>query len=344
MRQYVLQRFRSYSVKTPGQHNDPTFADRLNSKYAEARQAVGLLRRANEGERRPLLRVLFMAYGRTGKRRHELMLPLLSKAGQEELQGLVRTERDGTGRGPASGVGLEDPPPRNPTAEGVNRGQWAPYAPGLTPQMRALLQSQIRNPPPNLTRPTLRRLQPRIEELNSWRQPMPRSRVKNQTKKWYADLLGKVHPPLPTDEWNRLRGLVTGAVPAGMVHRRKPLAKPGPNALELLVKFGKPNIGAAPGNRDAHRITPRFMRRMWAQVFSQCPLMEWDAERQEWKVTWGQHALYGLGRERKRKHSVERAESRGDDDDPLLGALWLSGGTTDETEQMDDFDQSDFWD
>lgn len=41
----------------------------------------------------------------------------------------------------------------------------------------------------------------------------------------------------------------------------------------------------------AHKITPRFMRRLWAEVFSQCPLMEYDSPTSRWKVTWGHHAL-----------------------------------------------------
>ncbi|KAK5116595.1 hypothetical protein LTR85_009220 [Meristemomyces frigidus] len=281
-----------------------------------------------------------MAYGRTGKRRHELMLPLLSKAGREQLQesmGTIGVREDVSSLANDAVAGTH--PHKNPTAKDVNRGQWAPYAPGLTPQLRTLLQSQIRKPPPHLTRPTLRRLQPRVEELNAWRQPMPLCRVKNQTKKWYADLLGKVHPPLPKDEWKRLRDLAAGVATEPMVRRRRALSTSKSHALELLVHFGKPDIQAAFGNRDAHQITPRFMRRMWAQVFSQCPLMDWDAERREWKVTWGQHALHGLGRGR--ELSDDRTYSNADD--ALLGGLLLSQQTTDETEQMDYMDDMDFF-
>lgn len=42
--------------------------------------------------------------------------------------------------------------------------------------------------------------------------------------------------------------------------------------------------------RDKHRpstLTNRFMRKMWARVFAQCPLMTWDTERAKWNVRWG---------------------------------------------------------
>ena len=301
MRQHVQGRFRRYGIKMWKHRKDPTYEGRIKSKYREARQAIGQLKRANEGERRPLLGVLFMAYGRTGKRRHELMLPLLPTAGGQKLQKLVdgsekhvaAVERPDTAVSPAS-MQAPSSPTAKPTAKDVNCGQWAPYAPELTPQLRALLQSQLRDPPPHITRPTLRRLQPRIEELNSWKQPMPVSRVKNQTKQWYAETLEKVHPPLPTDEWYRLHDLASGALSEPPVQRRKSSQSSSGSALELVVVRGQPTAQEALGNRNAHKITQRFMQRMWTQVFSQCPLMHWDTERQTWKVTWGEQALYGM--------------------------------------------------
>lgn len=307
-RQHVIQRFRTYGFKAWKHRDDPAFEERLRSKHREARQAVGQLRRANEGDRWALLKVLLMAYGRTGKRRHELMLPLLPVAGREEHQKLVKISEesiDGFDSTRSAQVEDADPPravrgsrPTMPSAKDVNQGQWAPYAPELTPQLRALLQSQIRYPPlplPGLRRATLRRLHPRIDELNAWLQPMPQSRVKNQVKQWYADLLEKVHSPLPTQEWYRLRDLALGVSSERLIPRRKTRGQSGRDALELVVMYGKPNALRAFGNRDAHRITPRFMQRVWAQVFSQCPLMDWDVDKQQWKVVWGEHALHGLG-------------------------------------------------
>ncbi|KAK5129091.1 hypothetical protein LTR08_003911 [Meristemomyces frigidus] len=309
MRGHVLQRFHAYTFKAWAHRDDPAFAARLQSKLREARQAIGQLQRANEGERKPLLKVLLMAYGRTGKRRHELMLPLLPTAGP-------RKDQPDTAPSPDDETAATPPKPttprsRPPSAEQVNRGDWAPYAPHLTPQLLALLTSQLRTPPPHLTRAVLRRLQPRIAELNAWHQPMPRSRVKNQTRAWYADLLGKVHPPLPTAEWVRLRGLASGASAEAGVPRRGDLGLgvggDGAAALERLVMFGQVD-GAGVGGRHKHRVTARFMRRLWGQVFAQCPVMEWEGG--EWRVTWGESALYGI--EGVRERGLKGGEGRHD--------------------------------
>lgn len=281
-RQHVLQRFRKYafdseqSQRNAAGGNDSDSAKRIAARLRQGRQTAHRLHRANNGDRKALLTVLLMAYGRVGKRRHTLMTPLLPAAEKGD-------PATATGSGPVA-----------PSAHDVNAGRWAPYAPDLTPQMRALLASQIKHPPPHLTRPTLRRMQPRIEQLNTWLKPMPRSRVKNMTKEWYATLLDRVHPPLPGHEWERLRDLANGTATESVPPRRAVLAVNRPSALELVLKYGKPNPQRVFQNPDSHRITPRFMQRLWAQVFAQCPRMSWNHETNRWDVEWGGHTLHRL--------------------------------------------------
>jgi hypothetical protein len=62
------------------------------------------------------------------------------------------------------------------------------------------------------------------------------------------------------------------------------------SALELVARYGKVPRNAF-GNWYANRITPRVMQRLYAEVFSTCPVMEWDNAREEWKVTWGFQSL-----------------------------------------------------
>ncbi|TKA82685.1 hypothetical protein B0A55_01490 [Friedmanniomyces simplex] len=297
VRQHVLGRFRKYGFKVWEHRDDPAYETRIDDKLREARQGVGLLRRANEGERKPLLRVLLMAYGRIGRRRYELMLPLMPTAMGRDMK-----EALSAGNGMVDGGADEElqdetdqktrAAARRPNAAEVNNGHWTAYVRDFSPQLRALLESQSRLPPPHLTRPPLRKLKPQVEELNSWFRPMPLSRVKNQTKEWYADVLYKAHPPLPLPEWQRLRALAVGTLKEGMRPRRTPIAPARrQSALELVVMYGKPNPRKAFGNKQAHQITPRYMRRLWAQVFAQCPVMEWEAEKARWKVTWGEQAL-----------------------------------------------------
>lgn len=229
------------------------------------------------------------------------MLPLLPVAEQQQVleagASANRIEKAGVGDDGSVPFEVGAPPrKRKPSAQDVNQGDWIPYAPALTPQLRALLQSQIKNPPPNVVRSQIRRLQPRIEELNSWERPMPRCRVKNQTKQWYADTLDKVQPPLPSLEWHRLRDLARGVKSEPVVLRRKALHTSTRDPLEMIAVGGQPSGRTLLQHRSAHTVTSRYMRRLWSLVFSQCPLMEWNAEKADWKVFWGQDELQGLQR------------------------------------------------
>ncbi|KAI7614965.1 hypothetical protein KC343_g10293, partial [Hortaea werneckii] len=275
-------------------------------KLQAAQHGLRVLERANDGERRPLLKVLLMTYGRVGRRRRELLGRLLSvrpHQGLEEESTSETAHEDRTindaGKTAADTRSTSTKPPG---AREVNDGSWTHYVPDFTPQLQALLQSQLQHPPPHLTRPLLRRMAPRLEELNSWKRPMPLNRVKNQTKDWYASTLARVHPPLPTQEWCRLRDLASGAQSEPQVPRRKRVGNAGSAGDEaLLFRLGE--LPPTDRSRDRHAITPRYMRRMWATVFAQCPIMEWDGEGGKWKVTWGEHALHGL--RRRAKESVE---------------------------------------
>ena len=258
------------------------------------------------------------------------MLPLLPVKGQLDLSAnLVNEEIGATAQDvehveetasdevdPISDDQLpinEQPPTTDPIAMFPES---APYIPqtftlDLPPALRALLLSQIRTAPPDLIRPNPRRLNPTIPELNSFGRPMPQKRIKNMKQKHYADLLDRLHPPLPLDEWERLRGLVSGETRAEDVPARRTAVsstatptkfrglgekKAGAkSALDLVVMYGK-----APKkvfeHFNGHAITPRFMQRLYGEIFALCPKMEYDAEEQKWKITWGRGAFSASGR------------------------------------------------
>ncbi|KAF2772203.1 hypothetical protein EJ03DRAFT_267562 [Teratosphaeria nubilosa] len=250
-KKYTIGRFREYGFRVWEHRHDAEYEDRIHSQLREARHMHNFLHRATHGETKPLLKVLLTTYGRQGKRRHELLSAL--RQGSESA--------------------------------------WEAYVPAFSPALDALLNSQIANPPPHLTRPLLRRMHPRIEELNAWLRPMPKCRVKNQVKAWYAAVLDRVHPPLPRFEWERLRDLATGKAHESIPRRRAGRRVETVSALDMVIAYGKPSI---PKLHDAHKITPRFMQRLWAKVFEQCPVMDWDGARQQWIVIWGGQVLYRL--------------------------------------------------
>ncbi|KAK5727701.1 hypothetical protein LTR17_012559 [Elasticomyces elasticus] len=288
--QHILSRFRKYTFKVWEHRDDPAYETHIRERLGDGRHKLGLLRRANEGERKPLLKVLLMAYGRVGKRRWELMVPLMPQVISSDLKTALKS-----GAEAATDPKTDESPPNTqskpPTATQVHPNHSLAYVPEFTPQLLALLSSQLRTPPPHLTRPSLRRLTPKISALNSWLRPLHPSRVKNQTKEWYADTLSKVHAPLPLHEWQRLRDLASGARTEKMRPRRTAVVEEGRSALEMVVAYGKVSERKVFGNREGHAITKRFMRRIWGVVFGQCPVMEWDAQAARWGVSWGQQAL-----------------------------------------------------
>lgn len=305
MSQYALRRFRTYNFKAWKNRDDESYVGRLRAKEKEARNWVSYLRRANVGERKCLTRILFMVYGRIGQRRHELMIPLLSKPEQDRMQKLnvVIDEQDSLDESRSSDEpaldqkdGTSSVPPFQAIAD-LSATQKLEL--DLTPQLRALLVSQIKASPPDLTRRNPRRITQEVPLLNAWLRPMPQKRVKNMRKKHYAQLLDRVLPPLPTKEWQRLFDLGSGAA---TIDPPQPWRKStGPTrdqlnthlhneSLETVLAFGKAPTRVL-DRKVEHALTPRFMQRLYVQVFSQCPLMDWDVESQQWKVTWGGQAL-----------------------------------------------------
>lgn len=267
----------------------------MKAKEREARLAINLLKRANEGEPKPLLKVLNMAYGRVGKRRHELMAPLLIRPAEEDSSAATGSPDD---RLVYDQFGENTLQHSSEEESGKEKSPSSETKAILPPALYQLLESQRLVDPPSKTRPNPRRLRPEIPALNSKMRPMPASRVKNLTKKWYADLLDRVLPPLPADEWYQLRDLAHGHGISKQPQRRKApqdmksIALRDDNALDMVIMGGSRRVDKRVfGNHDAHTITRRYMQRMYAIVFRQCPVMEFDTETNKWCVTWGKYAL-----------------------------------------------------
>jgi hypothetical protein len=306
--QHALARFRVYRLRRGKKSEIPEFDRRLREQHHVAQKALNQLRRANEGELGALYKTLALTYGRVGRRRHVLMEPLLPKDGQRDktqpaTEGGVAITKSEEVQEPA----IRHTPPTDPAL--VNAPEQSPTGrrrnmkplPELTPQLRALVSSQLDACPPAISRkelPRSRTLKPQIPEFNAWMRPMPKVRVANMTRRWYAEVLDRVLAPLPLQEWNMLRDLATGKQkPSLPPPRRKAVVGEVQSSrsgisqdLKNLVLFNRIPRSPAP-DRDAHTITHRFMRRLYAKVFSECPLMEWDSLRNTWKITWGHHAV-----------------------------------------------------
>ncbi|KAK2756813.1 hypothetical protein FQN54_005259 [Arachnomyces sp. PD_36] len=265
MHQYVVSSYRDHAPKylpTPD-----VLPRRQMQLRRRARKTLSVLERANQGYSKPLDRVLLLSYGRIGKRRRQLLEPLIAQP----------VPSDDTAVDNLSTKFSDD---------------WKPPA-----TLIALLKDQScrQDIYQCKVRPHLKLFQPTIPEENSWGRPIPRKRRKNIRKKWYAKALDSVYPPLPGQEWELLQGLVSGTVPWTMPKRRK---EPIRNDVlpentqildpEFLVTGPKKGFTFDRWIRGRpHNITLRFMKRAWNRVSVLCPSMTWDATHQRWDIQWG---------------------------------------------------------
>jgi len=256
---HIIHRFRADwpRKKASGKTQRLVPKRRTNEHMAEARQCVKFLINANHGSRSHMQKVLEMTYGRRGKRKHELLKELMPKqpipvdeTALQELADVLESDR--------SSPNVKEP--------------------RLTEKMVALIRSQKTQKDQMFTKPNLKSTKPDIPEINSWGRPFPRNRAKNIRKRWYKETLERLMPPLPKEEWHRLKDLALGKVPwEGLPKRRVPSPR------EHAPMVGRnDNV-----TQSWHTFTQRYMRRMWEDVFQQCPLMEWDKALSRWKVTWG---------------------------------------------------------
>lgn len=302
-RNHALSRFREYKGLSSKDDRDAKLQERLQTLRRKSRQALYQLQKANEGDRKMMLKALSMAYGRVGRRRRELIASFLSVGGQSNrLEAVSDTANDRPEKGGSQqSVLLEDGQNGQDSSaapQGVTKGsgsqsvksQVKDFVRNLPPLLLELAESQIAASPPAISRKTPRRLGIDIPELNSWHKPMPKARVDNKLKKWYAYLLSTMQPPLPGREWRRLRDLALGVTTPELPIKRRTNLTPPPSALELVVMRGKAPESVFRKDH-AHKVTPRYMSRIYAEVFSECPLMVYDSASLKWNITWGHRVL-----------------------------------------------------
>ena len=317
---HIINRFRTYCPRPSHESSPLTLTDkRRHALLKEARKRLAFLARANAGHPPHLLKVLAMTYGRTGRRRRELMKTLITpnslspslriameasqdekfferyfdsaafskerQISQEQLQ--VVDESSTVQKSSASDILL--------SSEG----------PVLGPQLRALIKSQREQKLSISDRAPIRKADLSVPEKNRWGYPMPLRRVRNMKERSYAEILHRIMPPLPETEWNRLRDLASGQLTwEGPVWRRrmpnqnKQTHKENPmlnysSALDYenlsvheedcLLKTDQFRLIRS----NPHTLTPRLMRSLWSKIFVQCPVMQWDVLHNRWRTLWG---------------------------------------------------------
>ncbi|KAH0555950.1 hypothetical protein GP486_006107 [Trichoglossum hirsutum] len=272
--QQIMSRYRIYhppagthrtSTKEPNKF--PPSPERQKKLLRDARKALSTITRANDGAVKPLTKVLLHTYGRIGKRRRLLLDAVRQPdipANEDALASLMN----------------------RPETMAEKRG-W----PTMSPRLEALVKSQLKSARNDLTRPRLKVVEPDIPKETIWKRPLPAKRVRNLRVRFFRDqILDRVLPPLPEAEWARLGELASGKRRwEGPVTRG---ARPKEAEEQTLTKEyfdvrTRTETQSRRRVRDPHHITERYMRRMWAKVFEQCPVVRWDDQGGKWRVTWG---------------------------------------------------------
>lgn len=266
MRQYIVSSYRDHAPKYSAVKDDITPQRQVRLRH-RAKKTLSVLTRANQGYSKPLDRVLLLSYGRIGKRRRQLLHPLVAQP-----------------------VPSDDTAVKNLSAKFSD--DWKP-----PPTLMALLKDQARQRHIGQCklRPHLRLFQPPIPKENSWGRPIPWKRRKNIRLKWYAKALDSVYPPLPGQEWELLQGLVNGTVPWTPPKRRKAPERKDmlPESTQnldprFLVTGPTKGFTFGPWTRGRpHNITLRFMRRVWNRISVLCPSMTWETTQERWDIQWG---------------------------------------------------------
>lgn len=285
MRQYVLHRYRAKAVKFDAKYKElaqspPTPRTTTTSPAAEntgsststsierqirlrrsARKLLRLLEHANEGYKKALERVLMLSYGRVGTKQHKLYSALLRDTGETKQ---LNTNKD-VEKVLAKHCGSR-----------FNKDWQPPVA------LVEVLKVQRNAPYVQVDRSTRFKFNPRkqIPTVNSWLKPMPEVRLRNLKRQWYNRAKTAVLPPLDPSEWDILVGLLRGTVPWKAPVRRKKVSSPlTPPLAELsplesfLLQGAQKGITFDPYvDERPHRITRRFMVRVWEKIYHRTPL------------------------------------------------------------------------
>lgn len=254
---HIIASFRRYCPRKFRSSDKPyqITRERRKQRLDNARKAWKVLVRANHGSQQHLRRVLEMAYGRRGKKKYDLMKDVLPPETSQDSKALEELS-----------LIIEE---RHSRVKGKE--------PRLSEKLYALIRSQKQQKDRLFPKKNIKCTEPTIPEQNIWLRPMPKNRSKNIRKKWYAETMDRVMPPLPEADWNRLKDLSLGKLSWEGLRQPRKRAQG-----HFITDSWEPER-----NSDWHELTPRFMRHMWESVFVQCPMMRWNTDRQRWSVLWG---------------------------------------------------------
>lgn len=277
------------------------YRNRISLKLANGRQKLGVLTRATCGDPECFLKVLMLAYGRVGKRRRELIRALIEDDPEsipEDSETLLKF------------IHGDDKLEKLLESKSLRAG----------PKFNAFLKSQKTCQNKDV-RDTIKELEPKVPKTNIWGRTLPRKRVATIKKDWWALVLKKMLPPVPRDEYERLKGLSLGKLPLPwLVSKRKPAILLNADSTSInttdwinifkyplreldeveidMVKFTDQGLQTDKNNLNTHFRLPealghkcirsrRSLRRLYGRVWAMTATMSKDESTDKWIVEWG---------------------------------------------------------
>ena len=277
----AVEKFRHRSFK---RRHEGIINERAAQQQRKAQKGLNLLRRANQGEGRIVQKLLWVAYGRLGRRKYALLEGLLKPdptwpAGPAPLQQLYHSD--------LRCLRYFEAPARTKNNDALHLAISRQY-----PRLRAVVESQVKKG--LALRREMKRPFLATPIVNTWLQPMPLKRAVNNVRRWYAETMTRLLPPLPAAEWDRLDALCKGRERIGFVRRRTPVAAspshPAAEETSTTLKLAmdkRTKAEKAQSLGRSHLLTVRHMQRMYLRLLTLSCKLEYDDSKRRWHVTWG---------------------------------------------------------
>lgn len=313
-RRYIVNRFRAYqpaSNASPSIHAHAVEKKlqrsprRRHASIIDARTAamqrkgvkgLNYLRRANQGNYVCLEKIMYFAYGRMGARKYRLLEHLLRPDDPDALtessplqQLYYSNERC---------LSFFDAP----TVKG--EGLYSIAISKRYARLKAAVETQSGNGVAlgrEIKRASL------VTPINNiWQRSMPIKRARGNVRRWYAETMTRLLPPLPDDEFDAIQAMADGTRRIGFVKPRTPATELSSTAASESEQFSKlvheALVLAKPSLADkraqegqTHHLKVRFMRRLYGRVAKYCSKMVWNEQYNKWQAVWGR-GLDGVSR------------------------------------------------
>ena len=307
-RRYIVNRFRAYQpedLASPSLHakavekyrhgfgkrrHQSVIDDRTRLMQRKAKKGLNYLRLATAGDFHCLLKVLYFTYGRIGKRKYALLDRLLQPDDPTRLQEpsplqqlYYSNERY---------LSFFDAPVKKQSTH------WVIHISDRFSKLRATLNSQCQNGIAlgrELKRPHV------LTPINNiWERPMPIKRARSNIRRWYAETMTRLLPPLPADEFDDLQSMANGTKRPSLPSRRSPAVDlhpvEEPSEAERLGELVHSALALEKPAKADQRVpghTPnlRLMKRLYTALLTVCCKLEWSEDFKKWNVVWGTRLL-----------------------------------------------------